>query len=51
MYGTYIFGRGEPRASHDKFTGLPSFTTMSADVLASIIEGGTEIKSWKFINK
>ena len=30
-----------PLASQERFTGLPSFTTMSAEVRASIIDGGT----------
>ena len=40
-----IFGRGDPRASQDRFTGLPSLTTISAEVRASIIEGGTAKKN------
>ena len=40
-----IFGRGDPLASQDKFTGLPSLTTISADVRASIIDGGTANKN------
>ena len=40
-----IFGRGDPRASQDRFTGLPSLTTISADVRASIIDGGTASKN------
>lgn len=39
-----IFGRGEPWASQVKFTGLPSLTTMSVEVRASMIEGGTVTK-------
>ena len=45
-----IFGRGDPRASQDRFTGLPSLTTISAEVRASIIEGGTAKKK-EWINK
>ena len=36
-----ILGRGDPRASHVKLTGLPSLTTISVEVLASIMDGGT----------
>ena len=32
-----------PLASQERFTGLPSFTTMSAEVGASIMDGGTAI--------
>ena len=39
-----IFGRGEPCASQVRLTGLPSFTTMSVEVRASIIEGGTAME-------
>jgi hypothetical protein len=37
-----IFGLGDPLASQVRFTGPPSFTIRSGDVLESMMVGGTE---------